>query len=105
MIEIVARFLFDRGGELAFLLGEISFRVRKPSGDNMKMRRRAIVWIDIVERFARGIDLLETERGRGKIELALQSVRLQPRDLRAPRDRLRAVLFLARLRQNVVGGQ
>ena len=88
-----------------FDFGIVALSAREPTGDDVISGAIAVLGRDVGERFARGIDLLETERGRGKIELALQSVRLQPRDLRAPRDRLRAVLFLARLRQNVVGGQ
>jgi len=56
-----------------------------------------------VERFARGIEAAKAQRGGREIELAIHVVRFKPRDLRAPRHRLRLILFFARLRQNAEG--
>src|SRR5204862_5374530 len=60
------------------------------------LRRR-----DHFECFLRGIEAAETQRGGREIELAVEIVRLEARDLGAPRDRLGTVLLLARLRQDV----
>ena len=57
----------------------------------------------MLERFARGIELAETERGGSEIELAIEISGLEPGDLRTPRHGLRPVLFLARFRQDVKG--
>ena len=105
LIKIVVRFLFDRGGKLQFLFGDVTLGARKPAGHDVIGGFFAVAWGNIGKGMTRGIELSKTQRGRGKIQLTLEIVVAQTGDLCAPGNGGIAVLFFGRFRQSIKGGQ
>jgi hypothetical protein len=101
LIKIIRRLLSDRGREMHFDIGVVALGAGQPTGHDMVGGAVALRRRHMLERLARGIELAKTERGGCEIELAIEISRLEPGDLRAPGHGLRAVLLLARFRQNM----
>src|SRR5947207_1509752 len=79
----------------------IALSASQPSGDYVVRRFIAVVRPDLFECFSRGIELTKTQRGRDKVQLAIQIVRPKARDLSAPSDCFEEVLLLGRFGQKV----
>ena len=90
---------------MPFDIGLISLGAGQPAGDDVIGRLVPLFGPHIIEGFPRRIELAETQSGRGQIELAVQIMRRQARDLRPPGDGLRAVLFLGCFREDVIGAK
>jgi hypothetical protein len=105
LIGLVARFLCQGCGEMAFLACFIALRTRQPSGNDMVRRAFAILLRHALERFAGCIELTEAQSGRGQVELAINVARSQARDFRAPDHGFGAILFLGCFGQNLIGRQ
>jgi hypothetical protein len=90
---------------MEFDVGIIPLGPREPARDDVIGGAFALRGSHFLERFPSSIKLAEPEGSRGEIELAIEVLGLEPRDLRPPRDCLSAVLFLTGLRQNVKRGQ
>ena len=67
LVEVVCRFLFDRGGEMLLDAGIVTLGAREPAGDNMVGRLVPVVLRDAFECAAGGVELAETKRGGGEI--------------------------------------
>src|SRR4030095_9042750 len=104
-VEVVLRILAYGDRELLFLFGKISFGAREPAGDHVKSGQVLRAWSNPFQSFPSQIDLPETKSRGGKIELAVDAVRLQTRDLRAPRNGFLRILFFSGLSKNFKGVQ
>src|SRR5438874_9095712 len=104
LIGFVVWFLFQGSGEMAFLAGFIALGAGQPSGNDMIGSALAIFLRHALERFAGDVELAETQRSGGEIQLACALARTQARDLGAPADGLGAILFLGGFSQNFAGG-
>jgi hypothetical protein len=105
LIKIVVRFLFDRGGKVLFLFGDVTLGARNPAGHDVIGGFFPVSWGNIGEGPTRGVELSKTERGGGEIQLTLEIVVAQTGDLRAPGNGGVAILFFGRLGQSIKGGQ
>ena len=105
LVEIVAGLLAHRRGKMLLDLVVTALGAGEPSGDDVIRRAIAVRRRDLLERFPCGIELAKTKRGRREVKLAVEILRFEAGDLRAPRHGLGLVLFLARLRQDVKRGE
>src|SRR6202011_4350172 len=99
--KLVAWLFFDGGGEMFQATGLIALCASQPSGPHVVGCLVAVFRRHLFQGFSGRIELIETQRGRSKVELAVEIVRPEPSDLSAPGNRFEQVLLLGRLGQNV----
>ena len=85
---------------MTFLAGFVALRAGQPTGNYMVGSAFAIFLRHTLERFAGSVELTETQRSRGEIQLARGVAGAQARDLGAPADGFGAILFLGGFSQN-----
>src|SRR6266571_7379626 len=90
---------------MLLFIGRVAFSTSEPAGHDVVSGFVSIAWRDSPEGFSGDIKLTETECSRGKIQLIIEDLRLELRDLRPPGDGFRAVFLLRDFRQNMIGGQ
>src|SRR2546421_4420053 len=83
----------------------VPLRASEPPGDDLISRAITLRGAIDIESFAGRIEPAETQRRRREVELAVETFRFEPRNLGAPCDRLRPILFLARFGKNAEGGK
>ena len=101
MKEIIFRIFLEGGFKFLFLISRISFGASKPARYNMECSAILSPRSDSFQRLTSEIDLTKTKRGRSEIELTVDVIRLQSRDLGPPGYGFLGVLFLGCVRQNV----
>ena len=101
LVEIVGRFLFYRGGEMLLDIGVVSFGAGEPAGHDVVGGAVAIGRINVVERAADCVHLAEAQGRGSEVELGIQIMRKQARDLGAPGHGFGFVLSLADVGQNL----
>ena len=101
LIRLVSRFPLEGSGEVLLDRFLIALGAGEPAGHDMVGGFVAVARRDVIQSVASRIELSETKRGGGEVQLRVQIVRKGTRDLGTPGHGFGPVLFLGGIRQNL----